>query len=99
MLPWKTPRDTICGALQARLAELVNSSAQWPREMHATGTGRLKVVASGGGGTGCAGGAGSGAVASKVLSASAYLEPAQIQDLADLMSRLLEIKAKLQVAI
>jgi hypothetical protein len=37
--------------------------------------------------------------ASKVLAATAYLEPAQIQDLADLMPRLLEIKARSKVPI
>jgi hypothetical protein len=99
VLPWKTLRDADGGALQARFAGLVDGSSKWPCEMHAAGTVRLKVAASGGGGTSGTGGTGGGAVASKVLTASAYLEPSQIQDLADLMPRLLEIKAKSKVAI
>ena len=39
------------------------------------------------------------AAASKVLIANAYLEPAQIQDLAEVVSQLLEIKAKSKVPI
>jgi RecD/TraA family predicted helicase len=98
VLPWKTVRDAIAGTLQARFAELVDGSAKWPCEMHAAGAVRLKVAASGGG-AGGTGGAGGGAAASKVLSASAYLEPRQIQDLADVVPRLLDIKAKSKVPI
>ncbi len=67
--------------------------------MHAAGTVRLKVTASGGGGPSGGGtpeGAGTG---SKLLTASAYLDPGQIQDLADQVPRLLEIKAKSKVVI
>ena len=99
VLPWKTVRDAISGSLQARFAELIDGSVKWPCEMHAAGTVRLKVSAAGGGGTSGTGGAGGAAVASKVLSASAYLEPSQIQDLADELPRLLEIKAKSKVPI
>jgi hypothetical protein len=97
VLPWKAVRDAIGGSLQARFAELIDGSAKWPCEMHAAGTVRLKAAASSGGGSGGTGGTG-GAV-SKVLSASAYLEPSQIQDLADMVPRLLGIKAKSKVAI
>jgi hypothetical protein len=38
-------------------------------------------------------------VASKVLIANAYLEPAQLQDLAELVPQLLDIKAKSKVPI
>jgi hypothetical protein len=99
VLPWKTVRDAVGAALQARFAELVEGSAKWPCEMHAAGTVRLKVAASGGAGFSGTGGTGSGAASSKVLSASAYLEPSQIQDLADLVPRLLELKAKSKVPI
>jgi hypothetical protein len=97
VLPWKAVRDAIGGSLQARFAELIDGSAKWPCEMHAAGTVRLKAAASSGGGSGGTGGTG-GAV-SRVLSASAYLEPSQIQDLADMVPRLLGIKAKSKVAI
>lgn len=103
VLPWKTVRDAIGGALQARFAELADGSAKWPCEVHAAGTVRLKVVTSGGGtgggGTGGTGGSGGGGVAGKVLVASAYLEPSQVQDLAELVPQLLEIKAKSKVPI
>jgi hypothetical protein len=36
---------------------------------------------------------------SKVLTANAYLEPSQIQDLAELMPQLLDIKAKSKIPI
>src|SRR5262249_47776884 len=63
---------------------------------------RLKTVAaSSGSGASLGGTGGSGGIGapSKTLIASAYLEPSQIQDLADLMPRLLEIKAKFKVPI
>lgn len=102
VLPWKTVRDAIGGALSARFAELVDGSAKWPCEMHAAGTVRLKVVTSSGagsGGTGVSGGSGGSSATSKVLTASAYLEPSQIQDLADVVQKLVEIKAKSKVPI
>ena len=95
VLPWKTIRDALAGSLQARFTELVVGSAKWPCEMHAAGTVRLKVAASSGGGSK----EGPDVKASKMLTASAYLEPAQIQDLADLVPKLLEIKAKSKVPI
>jgi hypothetical protein len=62
---------------------------------------RLKVATSGGTGSGAGGGgiSGGGGVASKVLTATAYLEPSQIQDLADVVTQLVEIKAKSNVPI
>ncbi len=98
VLPWKTIRDVVGGSLQARFVELVDSTTKWPCELHAAGTVRLKLTA-GGVGTSSASGAAGAAPATKVLSASAYLEPSQIQDFADLVSRLLEIKAKSKVPI
>ncbi len=97
VLPWKTVRDVITGSLQARFTELVDGSGKWPCEFHAAQSIRLKVAASGGGLPG-AGGAGGGAPP-KVLVASAYLVPSQIQDLGDKMDELLKIKAKSKVPI
>src|SRR5439155_25625721 len=70
---------------------------KWPCEFHAAQSVRLSVAASGGGLPG-AGGEGGGATR-KVLVASAYLEPSQIQDLGDKMDELLKIKAKSKVPI
>ena len=99
VLPWKTVRDAVGGSLQARFAELVDDSVKWPCEIHAAGTVRLKVAASGGSSHGGSASQSSAGTGSKVLSASADLEPSQIQDLADAMPRLLAIKAKSKVSI
>ncbi len=97
VLPWKTVRDAISGSLQARFVELADGSARWPCEFHAAQSVRLKLCPSGGGAPGTAG-TGAGAPP-KVLAASAYLEPAQIQDLGDKMDKLLKIKARYKVPI
>jgi Protein of unknown function (DUF499) len=96
VLPWKTVRDALGGSLQARFTELTEGSAKWPCEVHAAGTIRLKVVTSSGTGDG----GGTGVVTrSKVLTADAYLEPAQIQDLAEVVPQLLDVKAKSKIPI
>ncbi len=87
------------GAIQARFAELVDSLARWPCEMHAAGTVRLHVAASGGSGFSGGGAKEGSSAVSKVLTASAYLEPSEIQDLADLIPKLLDIKARSKVPI
>jgi hypothetical protein len=98
VLPWTTVSDVITGSLKARFTELVDSSVKWPCEFHAAQSIRLKVAPSGGGlpDPGKVPGPGP---PSKVLVASAYLEPAQIQDLGDRMEDLLKIKAKSKVPI
>ncbi len=96
-LPWKTVRDAIDSSLKARFTELANGSAAWPCEFHAAKSVRIKV-ASGkpeGGGGGFEG----GEPPPKKLVASASLEPSEIQDLADAMPKLLDIKAKSKVPI
>jgi hypothetical protein len=93
-LPWKTVRDVISAALQARFLELTPESQSWPCDFPSAQFAKFKVTA---GTTGTAGGRGkgeTGGVSSKVLVASAELEPAQVQDLGDIVPKLLEIKAK-----
>lgn len=97
-LPWKTVRDCIGGALNARFIALDEGSAPWPCEMPAANTVKLKIAEAGaGGGTGGGGGGGgwtdTGA-ASKKLVAQADLEPSEVQDLGDLVPQLLELKNK-----
>jgi hypothetical protein len=98
VLPWKSVRDVITGSFQARFTELVDGSAKWPCEIHEAQSVRFKVATRGGGlpvgGTG-----GGGGPPPKLLVASAYLDPAQIQDLGDRMNDLLTIKAKSKVPI
>ncbi len=102
-LPWKTVRDAITSSLQARFTELVDGSAAWPCDFHAAKSVRIKVAASkpdGGegelGGSGVFGGSGA---SRKMLAATAALEPSEIQDLADAMPKLLDIKAKCKVPL
>jgi hypothetical protein len=94
-LPWKTVRDAISASLQARFTELVDGAGSWPCEILAAKSVKLKVTAGGGAGGGGAPGGGP----SKVLVASAELEPSEIQDLADAMPRLLEVKAKANLPV
>jgi hypothetical protein len=94
-LPWRTVRDVVGGALQARFITLTEDSAPWPCDLPAAQTVKVKVAASGGGSGGAAGG--SDAAQPKLLVASADFEPSEIQDLADLVPRLLEFKAKAKV--
>jgi hypothetical protein len=90
-LPWKTVRDVIDGALQARFLELEAGSHVWPCEFPSAQFVKLKVT------TGRPkGGAGGGmdVVAPKVLVAVADLEPSQVQDFGDNIPKFLEIKNK-----
>jgi hypothetical protein len=95
-LPWKTVRDVIHGAMQARFVELVDGSGTWPCEFSAAKAVRLKVATGGkDGGGGFDGGGG----VKKKLVAVAPFEPSEIQDLADAVPKLLELKAKSKVPI
>ena len=95
-LPWKTVRDVIGGALQARFIALTEESAPWPCEMSAAHTVKLKLAKSGSGTEGGTGGEDGGwmgtGTASKTLVAQAALEPSEVQDLGDLVPQLLKIK-------
>jgi hypothetical protein len=100
VLPWKTIRDVITGALQARFIELVDGSVKWPCEYHAAQTIRMKVATSGGG-TGGGGGfdpGSSGGPKRKLIGVSPF-EPSEMQDLGDVIPKLLELKAKSKVPI
>jgi hypothetical protein len=99
-LPWKTIRDAISGALKARFIELTDDSAEWPCDLAAAKTVKLKAAAAQpatGGGKGGKGPRGAGSP--NVKAAEAEFEPAQIQDLADALPQLLEIKAKANVPL
>jgi hypothetical protein len=91
-LPWKTVRDVIGGALQARFIALSDDSASWPCEFPAAQTIKIELAQNAGGAGGGTGG-GSG-VATNSLVAAADFEPSEIQDLADVVPQLLEFKAK-----
>ncbi len=90
-LPWKTVRDVISAALQARFLELETGSPAWPCDFPAAKALQLKVAL-----PATKGGSDSGTsnVSSKVLVSVADLEPSEIQDLGDIIPKLLEIKSK-----
>jgi len=91
VLPWKTTRDAISSALQARFIELVEGSAVWPCDFASAMNIRLRVP--------------KGAppppppTPRGVLVATADLEPAQIQELGDIVPKLLQIKNKANVPL
>jgi len=95
-LPWKTVRDAIGGALQARFISLAEGSGAWPCELTAARAVKLKPVTGEGGG-GSSGGDEDQPPRANVLSARAEFSPSQIQDLADSIPRLLEMRAKANV--
>jgi hypothetical protein len=98
VLPWKTVRDVITGSLQARFTELVDGSVKWPCEYHAAQTVALKVATSGGGTGGGGFDTGAGGPKKKLVGIAPF-EPAEIQDLGDVVPKLLELKAKSKVPI
>ncbi len=98
-LPWKTVRDAIGGALQARFLELDAGSQAWPCDFPSAQFVKVKVATAGGkGGAGGTGGTGGGATP-KMLVAVADLEPSQVQDLGDIVPKLLDVKNKSNVPI
>jgi len=83
-LPWKTVKDVIGGALQARFLGLAEESVPWPCDFPAAQSVILKTQ---------------GTTpppppphSSKISWAEADLEPSQIQDLGDIIPHLLKIK-------
>jgi len=96
-LPWKTVRDCIGAALQARFLELVPGSHDWPCEFPSAQFVTFKVT------NGAAGkhpeAVGSEGYPSKVMVAEGELEPAQIQNLGDVMPQLLDLRSKTGIAL
>jgi hypothetical protein len=90
-LPWKTIRDVIGGALQARFLELGEGSQAWPCDFPSARFVLLRLPESAPPPT--------TPLPKGVLAAEADLEPAQVQDLGDIVPQLLEIKAKANVPI
>ena len=95
-LPWKTVRDVIGAALQARFIALAEGSAPWPCEMVTANALKLEPVQERPGAIAPDGGVPGGwtgiAAESRCAVAEAELEAVEFQDLADLIPELLEIK-------
>jgi len=101
-LPWKTVRDVVGGAIQARFIELAEDSAPWPCDLSGANAVKIKAATAGAGGAGggTGGGAGGGGgTPPNVRVAAADFEPSQIQDLGDLIPSLLEVKARSNVGM
>jgi hypothetical protein len=97
ILPWKTVRDAINGALQARFLELAEGSPEWPCDFSSAQFVKFKEFI-----VGHDGGTGNDTVrenGTNILSAQTELEPSQVQDLADLMPKLLNIKARTNIPL
>jgi hypothetical protein len=94
-LPWKTVRDVITAAINARFIELTQDSQPWPNDFSAAQFVKFKAV--------------SGRRerdhrerdehAPGVLQASAEFSAAQIQELGDNVDKLTQIKAKTNTPI
>ncbi len=103
-LPWKTARDVIGGAMQARFIELTAGSAPWPCELPSARGVKLKVSSITQSVTAVSAGrsvgdVGTVAPASGTRIASGHFEPSQIQDLAELIPSLLSVSAKAGVTL
>ncbi len=94
-LPWKTVKDVITAAVNARFLELVEGSHDWPCDFPSAQAVAFRVPAA----SPVTVGGGGGIPHSKVLVASTTLDPSQIQDLAEAIPKLLEIKARTGVPI
>lgn len=88
-LPWKTVRDVISGALQARFVSLATDSGPWPCEMLAAHTVKLAIPS-----TPPPPPPAPPPTPSGILVARADLEPSEVQDLGDAIPQLLAIKNK-----
>lgn len=93
-LPWKTVRDVIGGALQARFVALADDSAPWPCDLPAANTVKIKLA---GGGRVAAGGASGGRPKARV--AAANLEVHELQDLAERAAKIKKVQAEANVPI
>jgi len=95
-VPWYQVAQAVDGALRARLVELDADSAGWPCDPSAAAKVVLKAVAGAGGG---GGGGGGGALNDKGVTYHAYLQPNELQDLADGLTAIMELQAKYGIKI
>ena len=91
-VPWFLVQQAVDGALRARLVELDTDSAAWPCDPSGASKVVLKAVS---GAAGPVGGGGGGTVINdKGVTYRAYLQPNELQDLADSLSDILALQAK-----
>jgi hypothetical protein len=94
-LPWKTIREVITAALQARFLELAEGSRAWPCDFPSAQFVKLKVSV----GTDAEKTGKREPPKPQVLAAESELDPSEIQDLGDIVPELLKLKAKANVPI
>lgn len=96
-VPWYQLQQAVDGALRARLVELDANSASWPCDPSAAAKILLKAVAGAPPGQG---GSIPGETANhNMVSFRAYLQPNELQDLADGLSCVMELQAKYGINI
>ncbi|MGD9972706.1 MAG: DUF499 domain-containing protein [Desulfatirhabdiaceae bacterium] len=101
-LPWKTVSDVVSASINARLTHLDPKSGKWPCEYPAAQGIKLKVSAvsdSGGGYRDFGSDFGGTRTNSNILVARSELKPSEIQDLGDVIPKLLEIKSKANIPL
>jgi hypothetical protein len=94
-LPWKTIRDVITGALQARFLELAPDSRPWPCDFSGAQFITLRMA------TGAMGGevGGGDRGQTNVLVAATELELSEVQDLNEIVPEILAFRAKTSIPI
>ena len=90
-LPWKTVRDVISAAINARFLELTEDSQPWPCDFPSAQFIKLKPSAAD---KDAGGSSGERARLTTVLQARGEFSSSDIQELGDIMPKLLAIKAK-----
>lgn len=95
-LPWKTIRDVITAAINARFVELTGDSLPWPNDFSAAQFVKFKATT---GGRQRGGREEEEERIPGVLQATAELSPSQIQDLGDIVDKLTQIKAKTNTSL
>jgi hypothetical protein len=100
-LPWKTVGDVVTASLNARFTELDAKSEKWPCEYPSAQAVKLKVssAADSGAVQDPAWGFGGIKPTANKLVAHSELKPSEIQDLGDIMPKLLEIKNKANIPL
>jgi hypothetical protein len=99
-LPWKTVSDVIGGSIQARFIALAEGSGPWPCELASAGAVKLGVAPAGASsGAGPATGASGKPAPSSIRVAAADFEPAQMQDLLELIPEILALRLRANVPI
>ena len=90
-VPWYQVQQAIDGAIRAqRLVELDAKSVPWPCDASAA----AKVILKASAGTGGGGGGGAEIMNDKGVTYRAYLQPNELQDLADVLSDIMQLQAK-----